>query len=223
MPAAPQNLMNAGHFYTNLTKPVDINLNFIVDATNGNGLGVRSVKSNGYVKNVFMHTSAPLTGSGNPNPAVGYAIVQLAGNFNRYIGGFAGAQAPLASTSTTSLTQGNPYVITSLGTTTTAQWQTAGLPAGFTPAVGSAFIAAATASIGGTGTVGIPAASTVLSVQIVGDPNQELANSNSAANGGAQIMVSFIGDADTLVTPANNTVVGMTIRLDGSSVNVDGL
>lgn len=223
MPAAPQNLMNAGHFYTNIAKPIDINLNWIVDATNGNGLGVRSVKSNGYVKNVFMHTSAPLTGSGNPNPAVGYAIIQLQGNFNRYIGGFAGAQAPLTSTSTTSLTQGNPYVITSLGTTTTAQWQTAGLPAGFTPAVGSAFIAAATASLSGTGTVGVPAASTVLSVQVVGDPNQEISNSNSAANGGMQLLVSFIGDADTLVTPSNNTVIGMTIRVDGSSVQVDGL
>lgn len=224
--AAPQNLMNAGHFYTNLSRPVDINLNFIVDATNGNGLGVRSVKSNGYVRNVFMHTSAsPGTNNGilNPNPAVGYAIVQLQGNFSRYIGGFAGAQAPLTSTSTTSLTAGNPYVITSLGTTTTAQWQTAGLTAGFTPAVGSAFIAAATASIGGTGTVGIPAASTVLSVQVVGDPNQEISNSNTGANGGMQLLVSFIGDADSLVTPANNTVVGMTIRLDGSSVNVDGL
>src|ERR1700679_822144 len=171
MPAAPINFPNAGHFYSNLVRPVEIDLNFIVDSTNGNGLGVRSVKSNGYVKNVFMHTSAPLTGSGNPNPAVGYAIIQLQGNFNRYIGGFGGAQAPLTSTSTTSLTANNPYVITSLGTTTTAQWQAAGLPMGFIPAVGSAFIAAASASISGTGTVGIPAASTVLSIQVVGDPN----------------------------------------------------
>lgn len=224
--AAPQNLMNAGHFYTNLSRPVDINLNFIVDATNGNGLGVRSVKSNGYVRNVFMRTSAtPGSNNGitNPNPAAGYAVIQLQGNFSRYIGGFAGVQAPLTSTSTTSLTAGNPYVITSLGTTTTAQWQTAGLPAGFTPAVGSAFIAAATASLSGTGTVGVPAASTVLSVQVVGDPNQETGNSNSSANGGMQLIVSLIGDADTLVTPANNSVIAMTLRLDGSSVNVDGL
>ena len=223
MPAAPINFPNAGHFYSNLVRPVEIDLNFIVDSTNGNGLGVRSVKSNGYVKNVFMHTSAPLTGSGNPNPAVGYAIIQLQGNFNRYIGGFGGAQAPLTSTSTTSLTANNPYVITSLGTTTLAQWQAAGLPLGFVPAVGSAFIAAASASIGGTGTVGIPAASAVLSIQVVGDPNQEIANSNSAANGGMQLMVSFIGDADSLVTPSNNSVVAMTIKLDQSSVNVDGL
>lgn len=221
MPAAPINFPNAGHFYSNLVRPVEIDLNFIVDATNGNGLGVRSVKSNGYVKNVFMHTSAsPL--AGNPNPEVGYAIIQLQGNFNRYIGGFAGVQAPLTSTSTTSLTAGNPYVITSLGTTTAAQWQTAGLPAGFTPAVGSAFIAAASASLSGTGTVGVPAASSVLSIQVVGDPNQEIANSNTALNGGMQLMVSFVGTSG-VVTPSNNSVVGMTIKLDQSSVNVDGL
>jgi hypothetical protein len=230
--AAPQNLMNAGHFYTNLAKPIDINLNFIVDQANGNGLGVRSVKSNGYVNNVFMHTSASPgvnNGQTNPNPEAGVCIVQLKGNFNRYIGGFTGVIATLTSTSTTSLTQGNPYVITSLGTTTTAQWQTAGLQAGQTPAVGSAFIAAATASISGTGTVGIPAASPILNMQIIGDPNQTISNSNSAANGGAYLILQFTAATSTSVTtpvltqPANNSIVGMTIRLDGSSVQVDGL
>lgn len=223
MPAAPQNLMNAGHFYSNIAKPIDINLNFIVDSTNGNGLGVRSVKSNGYVKNVFMTTSAPLAGSGNPNPLAGYAVIKLQGNFNKYIGGFAGVQAPLGSTGTTSLTATHPYVITSLGTTTLAQWQTAGLTAGITPAVGVAFISTTGGAIGGTGTVGIPAASTTLSIQVVGDPSLSMANSNTSANGGGQIIVSFIGDADSLVTPADNSVVAMTIRLDGSSVTVDGI
>lgn len=220
MAAAPINFPNAGHFYSNLVRPIEIDLNFIVDSSNGNGLGVRSVKSNGYVRNVYMHSSAPL--AGNPNPAVGYALIQLQGNFNRYIGGFSGVQAPLGSTGTTSLTAGNPYVITSLGSTTLAQWQAAGLPQGFVPAVGSAFIAIATASIGGSGTVGIPAASSVLSIQVIGDPNQEIANSNSSANGGMNLLVSFIGSSG-LVTPSNNSVVGMTIKLDQSSVNVDGL
>jgi hypothetical protein len=299
--------MNAGHFYTNLAGPTDINLSWIVDSTNGNGLGVRSVKSNGYVQNVFMNTSpaattsssvfasgvttitlsrnvsalvpgmvvtdsttganitngtkilsinpqfsqitlsAPTAGAsasspgdtlsfamtaalaGNPNPEAGYAVIQLKGNYNRYIGGFSGVQAPLTSTSTTSLTAGDPYVITSLGTTTTAQWQTAGLPMGFTPAVGSAFIAAASASLSGTGTVGVPAASPIVSIQVVGDPNQEISNSNSAANGGMQLIVSMQAATSSSTTtlvptaPANNSVVGMTIRLDNSSVSVDGL
>lgn len=225
--AAPVNLMNAGHFYTNLAKPIDINLNFIVDSTNGNGLGIRSMKSNGYVNNVFMNTSATPgvnNGQTNPNPEAGVAIIQLKGNFNRYIGGFSGVVAPLTATSTTALTKGNPYVITSLGTTTTANWNTAGVPLGITPAIGVAFIAAATVSITGTGTVGVPATSPILNVQIIGDPNQTIANSNSAANGGAYLIVSFsAGSTPALTAPSNNSVVGMTVRLDGSSVQVDGL
>ena len=230
--AAPVNFPNAGHAYSNLAKPIDINLNFIVDSTNGNGLGVRSVKSNGYINNVFMNTSvSPGTNNGqtNPNPAVGLIIVQLKGNFNRYIGGFSGIEAPVTSPTTTSTTAGAAYVITSLGTTTLAQWQTAGVPKGQTPSVGMAFVALATGAIGGTGTVGIPALSPIQPLQLVGDPNQSIANSNSAANGGAYLILQAPAatNASTttlvLTAPANNSVIGMTIRLDGSSVNVDGL
>jgi hypothetical protein len=230
--AAPRNLMNAGHFYTNLVQPTDINLNFIVDSTNGNGLGTRSVKSNGYVNNVFMHTSAtPGSNNGqtNPNPASGTAIIQLKGNFARYIGGFAGIEAPLASTGLTSVTAGNPYVITSLGTTTLAQWQAAGVPMGQTPSVGMSFVATESSAIGGTGTVGAPGMSQITNIQIVGDPNQSISNSNSAAFGGAYLIVQFAAPTSSSVTtliptaPSNNSVVGMTIRLDQSQTNVDGL
>lgn len=217
MAAAPQNLMNAGHFYTNLARPIDLNMNFIVDSANGNGLGIRSLKSNGYVKNVFMHTTAVLAGSGNPNPAAGVIVVQLAGNFNRYIGGFTGIQVPVTSPTQTSTTAGNPYIITSIGTTTLAQFQAAGLKPGFIPAVGTSFIATATGAIGGTGTVASPGTNSSITFSIIGDPNQTLGNSNSAANGGAQILIQLSG------TPADNDVIALTVRLDGSSVNVDGL
>lgn len=53
---------NYGKFYSFLSKPVELDLNFTVDSTNGNGLGVRSVKGQG-VKNVFMATSASMTGT----------------------------------------------------------------------------------------------------------------------------------------------------------------
>jgi hypothetical protein len=229
MAAAPQNFPNKGLDYSNLVKPVSIDCNFIVDSANGNGLGIRSLKSNGYVKNVFMHTSAPLAGSGNPNPAVGYAVVQLAGNFNHYIGGFSGVIAPLSSTSLTSVVSGNPYVITSLGTTTLAQWQAAGLPKGFTPTVGQAFIAIESSAIGGTATVGAPGIATSSIISIVGDPNQTIANSNVSANGGAQIIVQFLAATSSSVTtlvaaaPADSSVIALDIRLDASSVTVDGL
>jgi hypothetical protein len=225
---APQNLPNAGHFYSNIAKPIEINLNFVVDSTNGNGLGIRSLKSNGYVQSVFMHTSAtPATG--NPNPASGFALIQLKGNFNKYIGGPAGFVSPVTGSSLTSVTSGNAYIITSLGTTTTAQWQAAGLTPGLTPTVGQSFIATMTGAIGGSGNVHAPGVSGITTIEVVGDPNLSIANSNTSQNGGALLLVQFLGATSSSVTtliptaPANNSVCGMTIKLDGSSVTIDGL
>lgn len=115
---------NGGRLYSFGAQPVLIDCNFIVDATNGNGLGIRSLKGQG-VENVFMHTSAT-PGKGpngllNPNPASGYAWVQLSANYNRYLGGFAGVVSPttgsnlVITTAGAALTPGNPYVITAPG------------------------------------------------------------------------------------------------------------
>lgn len=113
---------NGGRIYDFLNRPVLIDCNFVVDATNGNGLGIRSLKGAG-VQNVFMHTSAtPGLGNNgilNPNPAVGYAWVQLANGYNRYAGGFSGFVSPLSGSNlainAAALTVGQPYVITSVG------------------------------------------------------------------------------------------------------------
>src|SRR5580704_9714228 len=90
---------NYGKFYSMLNKPVLVDCNFIVDSTNGNGLGIRSLKGQG-VKNVFMHTSStPGKGSNgylNPNPAVGFALIQISYNYCRYYGGFSGFSSPVA-------------------------------------------------------------------------------------------------------------------------------
>lgn len=112
---------NGGRFYSSLVKPVLIDCNFIVDASNGNGLGIRSLKGSN-VKNVFMHTSStPGSNNGylNPNPAVGYALIQLKGNYPRYAGGFSGFVAPTTggtiAINGSALTAGNPYIIASVG------------------------------------------------------------------------------------------------------------
>jgi len=113
---------NGGRFYGFGFQPVYIDCNFIVDATNGNGLGIRSLKGGG-VQNVFMHTSAT-AGKGangylNPNPASGYAIIQLNNNYARYLGGFSGFVSPTtggtSAINATALTVGNPYVIATVG------------------------------------------------------------------------------------------------------------
>lgn len=204
--------LNGKSFYTNVCKPCDVNLNFIVDSTNGNGLGIRSPKSNGYVESVFMHTTQTpgiVNGVTNPNPVAGYAVITFKNNFNYYLGGFSGQITPLTSTSTTSLTTGHVYVITVVGTTTVAQWQTAGLPQGITPAVGVAFVAIATASLSGTGTVGLPSSPIADAVSVVGDPNTSLNNSNIAKNAGAKILIQFNGYTFTAgaYTPAGTNSV----------------
>lgn len=113
---------NGGRSYSFLNRPVSIDCNFIVDATNGNGLGVRSVKGAG-IRNIFMHTSAtPGLGLGgflNPNPPSGYAIVQMHTNYNRYCGGFDGFVSPTTggtlAINGTALTANNPYIVASVG------------------------------------------------------------------------------------------------------------
>lgn len=355
--------LNKGLIYSNIVSPAEFDCNFIVDSTNGNGLGIRSLKSNGFIHNVFMHTSAsPGTNNGqvNPNPAVGYAIIQFKQNYNVYLGGFSGFNPALSGSNisisgSSVLTQGNPYVITSVGavpgahftiapvadssgslaskyltisdafsnnyviwfqvsgvgvapalvgalngytavpvsiatgataaqvgtalatvvgalnssnsftatgtTTVTvtskvvtvslqplpaaqtsgftvsgltykslaSDWQSVGLQMGLTPSVGQSFVATATGSALGTGTVQAPTVAQIVGVQVIGDPNQSIANSSIAPNGGAYVLVQFVAATSvsnpTLIVtaPANNTVIGMNFKFDLGLVSVDGL
>jgi len=221
--------LNGKSLYTNIAKPMEVWCNFIVDHSNGNGLGIRSLKSNGYIEYVFMNTSATpgvVNGYTNPNPQAGFALVKFKNNFNYYLGGFSGQIVPLTSTSTTSLTAGHVYVITSLGNSTTANWQTAGVLPGFTPAVGTAFVSLITGSITGSGTVGIPGVASATVLNIVGDPNLTIANSNIASNAGAFQIVQFSAPTNSSTTtlvaaaPADGTVIGMQFCFDGSTVSI---
>ena len=160
--------------------------------------------------------------AGNPNPAPGYAMIRMKNNFNKYLGGFTGFVSPLSGSTVTSVVAGQAYVIVSLGTATLAQWQAVGLPVGFVPAVGQSFIAIASQSIGGSGAVQAPAISGVNSVEVIGNPNLLLNNSNLASNAGAILLVQFLGNG-VLAPPVANSVCGMSFWFDGSSVTVDGL
>lgn len=221
--------LNGKSSYTNVVTPQDVSLSFIVDSTNG--AGIRSLKSNGYVQALFMKTSGtPSTVNGivNPNPQAGFAVVRFRNNFNVSLGGFHRITPPVSSPTTTALTLGNVYVITVLGTTTQAQWVTAGLDPGFTAAVGSTFVAAATASIAGTGKVGIPGIPVATMLASVGDPSTMIASSN-LSSAGALAVVSFLGPtaagntALLATAPADGTTVQMTFKFDASSVTIDGL
>lgn len=231
--AAQRGWMNAGHFYANIVKPSQIFLNFVVDSANGNGLGVRSIKSNGYVENVFMHTSStPGVGNAgitNPNPAVGIVMVQMKNNFNVYLGGFSGLVSPVTGSNLTSTTNHTAYVITALGTATLAQWLAAGVPTGITPALGTAFVAKATGTIGGSATVKAAGVSGVVCAEVIGDPNASISNSAIAKNGGAWTLIQLLGATDASTTtlipkaPADGSVIGMSFFYDQSGTTVDGL
>lgn len=215
---------NAGHYYSNVTMPQEIDISFVVAATNG--LGITSLKSNGWVNNVFMHTSTtPSANNGvtNPNPASGVVVVQLKQNFNVFLGSSCSFQAPVTGSAVTTTVASTAYVIDVLGTTTLAQWNAVGLPPGFTPAVGQAFIATASQAIGGTGSVKAVGVSGVASADVFGVANAELANSNIESNAGGYVYLQLLDFAGALVAPTAGTIVNLRLFFDRSSVTIDGL
>lgn len=223
--------LNGRAIYANVAKPTLCFLNFVVDATNGNGLGIRSLKSNGFVENVFMHTSAtPGKNAGftNPNPANGFALIQMKQNFNKFLSLDAGFVTPVTGSikvDNSALTVGQVYVISTLGNTTAAQWVTLGVPVGVTPAVGLAFTALLIGVAGeantSTSRVSTPTSSGAYLIEVVGDANLAT-TANIASQSGQWIVVQF-STAAAPVAPANNSVCGMELWFDGSQVTIDGI
>lgn len=202
--------LNGKSIYTNVAMPKVVFVTFTINKADTGGLGVTSVKSNGYVNYLFMGTSATpgvTAGVTNPNPQDGFGLVSFTNTFNSYLGMRASVEAPATSTSTTSVTAGHVYSITALGTATLAQWQAKGLPQGVTPTIGQAFVATASGSIGGSAHVGIPGVS-LFNISEVGDPNQTISNSNISVNGGAQVIFQF---TDLSIT---GTVSQPTLTMD---------
>lgn len=218
---ANRNWSSAGKIYSMHTMPVMIDCNFVVDSTNGNGLGIRSLKGP-TVKSVFMHTSAPLTGSGNPNPEAGTIMIVLQDNYNRSLSGFNAIVAPVSGTPLTATTAGVPSTIVSLGTATAAQWSAVGFPAGFTASVGATFIPTASATIGGSAAVeaAATAGSGITNIETVGDPNATIAATGTPGAGAILILQCMKNGVKT--QPANGSVISITQLLSNSSVMVSG-
>jgi hypothetical protein len=210
----------SSRIYSGTVLPVLINCNFVVDPANGNGLGIRNLKG-AYINNVFMHTTSPLAGTGNPNPAPGLIVVQMTDNFSRYIGGFSGQVTALSGTNTSTLTIGNAYVITSVGASTLAQWQTAGLPVGLTPTVGQSFIALTT-SIAGGGLVQAPVASGIDHIETIGDPNQSISPNPTLNQGyGASFTLECLA-SQVITAPTTGSIISLSFLMNNSSVLIGG-
>lgn len=211
--------------------PVIVDCSFTVDPDNANGLGTSLLKGQG-VTNVFMHTSqTPATGSNgylNPNPAAGYILVQLADNFTRFYTEMQTFVPPLSGASilvTTGTTLGLAYVITSVGTTTTAQWQKLGLPPGVTPAVGVAFIAKATTTATGTGTIQVPLStgSGIDHIEVIGSASTTLGPIPMGGSPNVGGWITMACEKNTALTaPSSGTRIHLAFYMNQSSVQVAG-
>ena len=224
---ANRNFPNS-RIYTGHMMPVLLDCNFVVDSTNGNGLGIRSLKGP-FVQAVYMHTSAT-PAAGNPNPAAGTIVVQLQDNYNRsYTGTFAcvsPASGSALKVDNSALTQGVPYIITTLGDTTAAQWTALGVPAGVTPAVGVSFIAASVGAGSNTSTSRVmttaATGSGVMSIETVGDPNQSISPNRLVQTTGAQFILQCRDQSGAIAAPADGSVISLSFLLSNSSILVQG-
>lgn len=143
-------------FYTKHGKPVLLDVDIPIGATGAvgtlsGGAGIKSVARN----------------------AAGIYQINFVDNYSKYLGGIFEVWSPNSGSSilvTTGTTSGLTYVITIVGTTTTAGWQTLGLPVGITPAVGVAFKATATTTTTGTGAIQVQSVSGIVACEVIGNP-----------------------------------------------------
>lgn len=224
---ANRNWASGGKIYSMHVSPVLLDCNFVVDSTNGNGLGIRNLKGP-VIQAVYMHTTATAA-AGNPNPAAGTIVVQFADNYNRSLSGFNAIASPVSGTSLTATVAHTPVIIVSLGTATPAQslanFQAVGLPRGIVPAVGVSFVPTVSATIGLSAAVEVAAAtgSGVASIETLGNPNLSIAPNPGANQGfGGQIILQCRDYAGALVAPADGSVISLGFLLNNSSVQVQG-
>ncbi len=157
------------------------------------------------------------------NVPAGYMVVNLQDNYNSFLYGKAAFVAPPSGSSvlvaSAGVVLGTVYTITILGTTSAAQWQSIGLPANITPALGVSFIATKTGTATGTGAVQVPlaAGAGVFDVEVVGNPS--VMNSNGAyvlgAGNGTQLLLACYADssADAPVIAAPSDLAGVKLLL----------
>jgi len=224
---ANRNWSNGGKIYSMHTMPVLLDCNFVVAPASA--AGITSLKGPA-ISNVFMHTSAT-PAPGNPNPAIGTIVVQLADNYSQYLTGFNIVSPALSGTpilviaSGSALTVGAAYVITFLGSTTIASWQKLGVPAGVTPAIGVSFVAALTGVGSGSGAVQVAAStgSSIATIEILGDPSLSIAPNPGASQGfGSQFILQCRDFTGALVAPTPGSRISLSFLLSNSSIKVQG-
>jgi hypothetical protein len=224
--------INRGHLYAPHVTPVLVDCNFQVNAADAAGLGIvaGSLKGQG-VANVFMHTTATPgkgpNGQLNPNPPAGYIYVQLADNFYSMFHTDFITRGPLSGSNlavnATALTVGSVYTITTVGTSTNADWLALGVPAGVIPAIGVSFIAKLTGSGSGSGQVQVEGTSGIDGLEFSGDPSTTLSAipvGGSPNVGGWILLKSEL--SGTVTAAAAGSRIYLKFYMSQSSVKVLG-
>lgn len=162
--------------------------------------------------------------------AAGVYQVNLIDPYNKFLGLKCDIRSPNSGSSilvaSAGTVSGTTYVITILGTTTTAGWVSLGLPVGVTPAVGVAFKATATTTASGTGAVQVQLAtgSGIGSVELIGSPALTLFPIGMGAANPYfifQTLAATNSSTTTLVAtdPADGSTLDLMIYLSNSSNN----
>jgi hypothetical protein len=217
--SATINSGNAGTFQGNIIAHTSIT-DTSGGTINGSAIALTGAVTLSSASNINVQLpSPPYVAPGNPDPAPGYIVAYLDDNYNYYLGGFSGEVTALSGSNISSgMTIGTPYVITSLGSSTQAQWTAAGLSSNIAPAIGAAFIAAAT-SIAGGGLVQAPSpsGSGIDHIEVIGDTR--LGNSTQPSQQGMQVIMACYS-AGVVTAPANGAVLSLAFYMDDSSVPV---
>lgn len=230
---ANRNYASGGKLYSMHVKPVLLDCNFVVAATDSGGLGITSLKGP-MIANVFMHTSAtPGVGNNsitNPNPADGVIVVQLQDNFNRYLSGAHAVISPASGSDVkidnSAMTAGVAYTITTLGNATAAKWLAIGVPAGVTPAVGVSFIAASTGGAGNalTSRVQTSVTSGLMTIEQIGNAQAGALAPNPTINQGfgGQLIFQCYDKTGALAAPVDGSIISLQLLLSDSSILIAG-
>lgn len=155
--------------------------------------------------------------------AVGIYRIRLQDSYAKFLAADFKFQAPVSGSNVaaTALTPGLMYQITVMGTSTQANWVTAGVPSDITAAVGVVFLAAATSS--GTGQAKILGFSGISSVEILGSPDLMQPPIN-VPNLGEYITIKCIGPTSSSVTtpiavdPADGSTLFFRFLLNNSQI-----
>lgn len=156
--------------------------------------------------------------------ATGLYKIKLVDNYVSYTGGDFHMLSGITGSPVTagSFVTGTLYQITALGSTTQAQWVTAGLDADYTAAVGVPFVAAAAGA--GTGTATALASSGIANIEVAQSASGMITNLNPVLGRGSSIIISTYGATSSSVTtlipasPASGSMMGFNLWFSDSTV-----